>query len=212
MTEPAAPRDEATAAAPAPSDGDRIIDAALTLIARTGWRNLSLAAVAGEAAVPILSVYRIFPSKQAILCGHYRRIDETVLSAPPEPEPGERPRDRVFDLLMRRLDALGPCKPAVQTLSRELPADPASALCLAGALLRSMRWMLEAAGIAPVGLGGAVAVRLTTAAYLATMRVWLRDDSLDLARTMATLDARLRRIERWLDPGGRRRHDPLPAR
>ena len=44
-------------------------------------------------------------------------------------------------------------------------------------------------------------VKLTAAAYLSAMRVWQRDDSPDLARTMAALDARLRRIERWLDAG-----------
>jgi hypothetical protein len=32
---------------------------------------------------------------------------------------------------------------------------------------------------------------------LATFRVWLRDDSPDLAPTMAALDRRLRGIERW---------------
>jgi hypothetical protein len=43
-----------------------------------------------------------------------------------------------------------------------------------------------------------VAVKLTTAAYLATARGWLRDESPDLGPTMATLDRRLRGIERWL--------------
>ena len=42
---------------------------------------------------------------------------------------------------------------------------------------------------------GAIAVKLAAAAYLLTMRVWQRDDLPDLARTMAALDARLRRIE-----------------
>jgi hypothetical protein len=35
---------------------------------------------------------------------------------------------------------------------------------------------------------------------LATARVWHRDDSADFGRTMATLDSRLRRVERWLSP------------
>jgi hypothetical protein len=32
------------------------------------------------------------------------------------------------------------------------------------------------------------------------MHAWQQDDSPDLARTMAVLDARLRRIERWFVP------------
>ena len=71
------------AAAP-PSDRDRIIDAALALMrhARAGgacrWPRSP-----PQAGLPILTLYRAFPSKPAILCGFSRRIDETVLAEPP---------------------------------------------------------------------------------------------------------------------------------
>jgi AcrR family transcriptional regulator len=189
-------------AAPPRSEADRIIDAALARIAADGWRRLSLATVAAEAGVPILGVYRVFRSKQAILFGFVDRIDALVLADPPTAEAGEHPRDRVFDLLMRRFDALRPYKPALAALRRELPGDPLTALCLAARLKRSVRWMLDAADIATAGLFGAVAVRLVAAAYLSAMRVWRRDESPDLAATMAALDSRLRRIETWLRPLG----------
>ena len=200
------------AAVPAASDADRLIDAALSLIAREGWRRLSMASVAAEAELPILGVYRTFSTKPSILCAFSRRIDEAVLGTPLDADaatdPDERPRDRVFDLLMRRFDALQPYREALDVLGRELPADPVAALAAGAGLLRSMAWMLEAAGISCDGLGGAVAVNLTAAAYMATMRVWLRDDTPDLAPTMAALDRRLRGIERWL---GRSRRPPRRA-
>jgi AcrR family transcriptional regulator len=205
-------RNDAAPARPAPSDSDKIIDAALACIARRGWRRLSLGDIAAEAGLPILRVYRLFSSKPAILCGFFRRIDEAVLAAPPEGEPDERPRDRVFDLLMRRFDALQPYRAALDVLARDLPTDPLAALAAAAGLLRSMRWMLEAAGISAEGLGGAVAVKLTAAAYLATLRVWRRDESPDLAPTMAALDRRLRGIERWYGTGRRRSADEATAR
>ena len=192
---------------PEPSDSDRVIDAALACIARQGWRRLSLADIAAEAGLPILRVYRLFSSKTAILRGFFRRVDEAVLAAPLDSEPDERPRDRVFDLLMRRFDALTPYRDALEALGRELPTDPLAALAAGAGLLRSMRWMLEAAGISGEGLGGALAVKLTAAAYLATLRVWLRDESPDLAPTMAALDRRLRGIERWYGIG--RRREPM---
>jgi AcrR family transcriptional regulator len=196
-----------------PSEADRIIDAALGLVATEGWRQVSLAAIAAAAGLPILQVYRIFRSKQAILAALYRRVDAIVLAEPPSAEADERPRDRLFDLLMRRFDALQPYKPALDVLRRELAHDPPTALCAGVSLLRSMRWMLEAADIPTSGVRGAVAVKLATVAYLSAMRVWQRDDSADLARTMASLDARLRRIERWLAAARstRRRDEPLPA-
>ena len=182
------------------SDADRIIDAALAHVASEGWRHLSLATIADAAGLPMLSVYRTFGSKQAILRGLYRRVDEVALAEPPSAEPAERPRDRLFDLLMRRFDILQPYKPALEVLWRELPGDPLTILCAGAWLLRSMQWMLEAANISTAGLRGTLAVKLTAAAYSSTMRVWHGDDSPDLARTMAALDARLRRIERWLAP------------
>jgi AcrR family transcriptional regulator len=200
-------------AAPSASEADRIIDAALALVATEGWRRLSLAAIAAAAELPILQVYRVFRSKQAILCGLFRRVDEIVLAEPAATEPDERPRDRLFDLIMRRFDALQPYKGALDVLRRELPGDPVTALCAGSSLLRSLRWMLEAADIPTGGVRGAIVVRLAAAAYLSAMRIWHQDDSTDLARTMAALDARLRRIEGWLTPAraGRRSGEPLPA-
>ena len=192
------------AARPASADPDRIIDAAMALIAEHGWRHLSLAAAAGEAGLPILQVYRVFPSKTAILCGLLRRVDETVLATPLDTSPDEKPRDRVFDLLMRRFDALAPYRAALSALRRELPTDPLAALALGGALLCSMRLMLEAAEIPSTGIAGVLAVKLTAAAYLAAAHTWARDESPDLAPTMAVLDRRLRGIERWLTPRGSR--------
>ncbi len=182
------------------SDADRIIDATLAQIASDGWRHLSLAAIADAAELPILRVYRTFGSRQAILRGLYRRIDEAALAEIPPAEPAERPRDRLFDLLMRRFDTLRPYKPALEVLRRELPGDLVTILCSGAWLLRSIRWMLEAADISTGGIRGALAVKLTAAAYLSTMRVWQHDDLPDFARTMAALDARLRRIEGWLVP------------
>jgi AcrR family transcriptional regulator len=182
------------------ADPDRIIDAALALIADKGWRNVSLAAVASEAGLSVLQVYRLFPSRTAVLCGLLRRVDEAVLATPLELEVDEKPRDRVFDLLMRRFDALQPQRMALEALRRDLRTDLGTALALGGALLGSMRLMLEAAGITTHGFGGAIAIKLTAAAYLAAAQTWSRDESPDLAPTMAVLDRRLRGIERWLSP------------
>jgi Na+-translocating ferredoxin:NAD+ oxidoreductase RnfG subunit len=101
---------------------------------------------------------------------------------------------------MRRFDAFRPHRAVLVVLRRDLPSDPLTALCLAVRFARSLRWILDTAEVATDGLSGALAVRLTGAAYLSTMRVWQHDDTPDLGQTMAALDARLRRIERWLVP------------
>ena len=61
---------------------------------------------------------------------------------------------------------------------------------------RSMRWMLEAADLSSGGLRGELRVNALYALYLTMLRVWLHDDSDDMARTMAVLDRRLKRLDR----------------
>jgi len=73
---------------------------------------------------------------------------------PLDAEADERPRDRLFDLLMRRFEALHPHRRALDVLGRELPTDPAAALADRARLLRSIAWMLEAAGISTDGSAG----------------------------------------------------------
>ena len=175
----------------------QIIDAAMKRAADKGWRATTMADIAAEAKLSLADIYRIFPGKPDILRGFTRQIDEAVLSGGGEGDEGETPRDRLFDVMMRRFDALTPYRAAVESISRDLRSDPVAAAWHACSLRRSLAWMLEAAGISADGFAGALRVKGLGAVYLAVMRVWLTDDSADLSRTMAALDARLRQAEQF---------------
>lgn len=60
-----------------------------------------------------------------------------------------------------------------------------------------MSLTLEAAGISASGFAGMLKVKGLMAVYLSSLRAWLGDDSPDKARTMAAVDAGLRRAERF---------------
>ena len=174
---------------------DHVIETAMALAAEGRWRDLSLAEIAEAAKVPLAKVYPVYPLRAAILDAFVRRIDAAVLAeSDPEDLDGSA-RDRLFDVLMRRFDALDPYKEAVATVAYDQARDPLTALASACRLGRSMALMLEAAGLASGGLRGALRVKGLAAIYLATLRVWLRDESADKARTMAALDRQLRRAE-----------------
>jgi hypothetical protein len=96
---------------------------------------------------------------------------------------------------MRRYEALAPHKAALSAILRHGCRHPLAALCGIPGLLHSMAWMLEAAGISTAGLAGMLRAKGLAAVHLATLRVWLRDDSPDMARTMAALDRNLKRAE-----------------
>ncbi len=175
-----------------------LVDAALAAAAERGWRSLSLTDIAAEAKLPLSKVYPVFRSKQAILDALVRQVDERVLAGQPAAwDDADTPRDRLFDVLMRRFDALAPYKAGLAKVLRDTDLDPVARLCGAPRLTRSMAWMLEAAGIDSHGPAGALRTQGLGLLWLGAMRVWLADDSPDMAKTMAALDARLRRADRW---------------
>jgi AcrR family transcriptional regulator len=183
------------AAGQAADAADRLVDAALHLAERQGWRRTGLGEIAAEAGLPLDEAYAACPSKLALLARFHRRIDRAALAgASAEDEPA---RDRLFDALMRRFDALAPHRGALRAILRDSMGDPAALLGLP-ALLCSMGWMLERAGISAAGWRGRLRAKLLTGLYLSVLRVFLDDDSADLARTMAALDRRLRAMESWL--------------
>lgn len=193
MARKSAKKKAASSPASAAQNGDdRIIDAAMNLIGGRGWRNVTLADIAGESGLTLAQLYAAFPSKLAILDAFERRVNERTLEGGAD---GESPRDRLFELIMRRLDALNPHREAVRALLRDLPWDPSMALCAGPRFLNAMRWMGEAAGMETDGIGGIVRVNGLAAIYLSALRTWLDDDSEDRARTMAALDKALKRAE-----------------
>lgn len=179
-----------------PADAtERMLDAALALAAQRDWAGIGLAEIAQQAGLPLAEAYGGCRSKLDLLAALNRRLDAAGLVAAPEAE--GLPRERLFDLLMRRFDALQPHRQALRSILRGSVGDPATLLA-APALLRSMAWMLEAAGIGAGGWRGALRVHVMTGVYLTVLRVFLSDDSPDLAATMAALDRRLRAVEGWL--------------
>lgn len=188
----------------------RIVDAALAMATEQGWRAVTLDAVAERCRLTRDEVYRLTPSPAAILDLFARRIDLAVIGDDGTPPPAatnpdadlqdgwdETARDRLFDVLMRRFDALAPYRDAVAALARTLPRDPASVAATLPQARRSFGLMLRAAGIDETGLAGALRTTALVGLWLAVQRDWLRDDTADQAQTMAALDRHLSRLFEW---------------
>jgi len=173
---------------------ERLLRSALALAAAGGWHSASLGKVASDAGVPLAEAYAVFPTRLSLLGGLLSRTDERVLADGPA-DIDDTPRDRLFDVLMRRFDALAADRDGMRAIVRDMPGDPLNALLLAPCFAASMAWMLEAAGLPATGIGGALRVKGLAVVYLATLRTWLDDDSIDMAKTMATLDRNLQRAD-----------------
>jgi AcrR family transcriptional regulator len=186
-----------------------IVDHMLELAAAKGWAETSLADIAEAAGLTLAQLHGTYPSKTAILAAYTTRIDEAVLNDI-DPELADKSRrERLFDVLMKRFEAMEPHKEAVRSILR---ASASNVEVLARgplSLYRSMRWMLEAAGIPSSGVRGQLRIKGLALIYLAVLRAWLNDDSEDMSRTMAALDRQLGRAERLLGilRGGRARRE-----
>jgi AcrR family transcriptional regulator len=175
-------------------DDDALVAALWRVIATHGWRGLTMGRLAAESGVPLASLRDRFPSRLDPLILHGRRVDHAVLAGT-APGQGGAARDRLFDVLMRRLDAMQPNRAGILRFLRDMRRDPSLAALLGPQLSLSMRWMLDAAEI-----GGSACRRRAVAlglvgVWLATVRAWAEDESEDLGPTMAALDRALDRAE-----------------
>jgi AcrR family transcriptional regulator len=189
-----------------------IIDALMGLAATRPWNEIEISDIAQAAGVSLAQFRDLFPSKGAVLGGLSRQIDRKVLEETADDLAGEPARERIFDVIMRRFDALEPYKEALRRISRDIQYDPVSLAALHQLAVNSMRFMLAAAGIRTEGSLGTLKLQGAVLVYSNTMRTWLDDDDPALAKTMARLDRELRRGERVLEGAADLRRLTAPLR
>lgn len=175
---------------------DKIIDAMLRVMARERWEDVSLEAIASEAGVSLGTLRDSFSGRLAILASFTARIDRRVLDGRDPDMADEAPRERLFDILFARFEALQPHREAVASLVEGSRRDLALTLALNRLVTTSMGWMLSGARIGATGTTGLFRAQGLAFVWVRTMRVWLRDEDPGLARTMAELDRQLRSAER----------------
>ena len=184
---------------PAGNTRDAIVDALLKLAASDGWRDLSLKDIARESGVTLAALRQEFSSKTEILADLIRRTDEAVLARAETEVTSDNAHDRLFDVVMMRLEALAPHKSALRAIFKDAPTLIDDLPALIRAQAESKRWMLIAADLEPHGLNGMIQTAGLGMIYGRVLRTWVREEDAALPRTMAELDRLLRRGARVLD-------------
>jgi AcrR family transcriptional regulator len=177
---------------------ERIIDAFMGLLGEQPIEEIGWAEIAGRAGVSLAALRNLYGAKLAILAAFQKEVDRQVLAGIDTDMAEEPPRERLFDVLMRRIDALSPHKAAVRSLIRSASRNPGLAVALNGLAVRSQQWMLTAADISASGPRGMVRAQGLALLFASVLRTWLRDDDPGLARTMSALDRALARGQRLL--------------
>jgi AcrR family transcriptional regulator len=170
------------------------LDTAFAMIAAGGWRGFSLVELARELDVPLGEVYARFPCRSAVLGALGKRLDARMLELPAADLDELSTRDRLFELMMRRFDAMKPYREALARVAAESRGDLEAAGVGLCNLSRAVIEMVDAAGIR--GPAAFLARKGVGLVYLRVLRVWLRDEDPEQAKTLAELDQGLARLER----------------
>lgn len=183
-----------------------LISAWFALAAQSGRTFPTVASAAQDAGLALDRARGRFGSRTSVLMRFGRMADQAALAGVAA---DASVRDKLFDMIMRRIDVLQAHRGGVNAVLRLLPGMPPLALLMVAASERSMRWLLDASGEKTSGVTGALRVRGLMAVWLWTVRAWRTDESADLSATMAALDRALGQAERaagWL--GGSRAAPP----
>jgi AcrR family transcriptional regulator len=198
-----APTSDAGAGSPQPparngSDRDRVVAAFMALLAERSFEEISLADIAERADLSLAELRDLFDGKVAILAARTKATDRAVLGGADADADmaDEPPRERLFDVLMRRFEVMANDKEAVRSLMRSARRNPGLALELNQLAVNSQQWMLTAAGIGASGPRGMLRAQGLAVMFAQVARIWVDDDDPGLARTMSALDRTLARGQR----------------
>lgn len=180
---------------------EKILGAFLTLLAEKRFERIELSEVAQLGNVSLADLRGEFGSTFDMVAAFFRETDKKVLSGGEQvkldPELADQSaRDRLFDVLMRRFEALAPYREAIRSLYRSARTNPQLAMGLNKLAVRSQQWMLSSAGVGSSGIIGGMRAQALAGFFAKATQTWLDDEDPGLARTMASLDRQLATAER----------------
>ncbi|WP_319486019.1 hypothetical protein [uncultured Cohaesibacter sp.] len=181
-----------------PEIRQRLFDQFSQTVVAEGWRSVSCAEIATRANIDIKLAFLEYRDRFAYVSDLVRRIDAAMLEAF-DPDMGEEPaRERLFDVIMARFDAMQGHRELILALNKAARYDPMLTLHLLALSRLTGEWFLDISRISPAGFSGMARSKGALLAYARAFAVWMEDDSTDLAKTMATLDKFLKRGEKAL--------------
>ena len=162
-----------------------------------GWHHVSLTDIAKATDMSLADLRNHISSKYDLIKALNHQIDAAVLDEVTGVDMDDSARDRLFEVMMARFDALEPFKDALGVMAMAARTDLHLAAQTRRSIKKSMGWMLEAAGLSAGGWKGAFRRNGLALVYVRTSLVWLKDGSEDLSATMKSMDSALGDAERW---------------
>jgi len=173
--------------------------AALSLAAEGKWREVTLQKLANAANRPVSDFYGATVG-EAVDCVE-EAFDRAIADNIDQLNAGQSVRDRLFELIMRRFEAMEPHRAAVLAMEQGLDRDPTLLAMAHQRHVRCARWVLAIAGLEADGMTGQARAQGLGVIIGQARSAWRGDSAGDFNKTMASLDKNLRRAEemfgRW---------------
>jgi len=173
----------------------KLIQTSLDLAADSGWSNISMDDIIIAADVDMAAAKALFDDKDMLLAAYARDLDLRLEAAFSKAN-DDCTRDRLFDIVMERFDMLNDNRAGVISILNSLTLDPGYAAQSLPLLCRSTSAMLALAGYQVEGWKSYFKISAFTGLYFKILRDWIKDDSADMAPTMASLDRALGLFEK----------------
>ena len=175
-------------------------DAAWTLLANQPIEQIDIDAVADMAGVDRGLAGALAGSVQCLVLAKMSELDRQSLRETYGniQDAGDvSTREKIIEGLLHWFETYAPFRLQIDQLNRSARSHPDLALRLMVSLEALIRRTLVMSGDPALGLKGMVRVKGVAGVFLATARIWIKDDSNDLAATMKTLDQRMSQAEEW---------------
>lgn len=172
---------------------DQVRQATFDSIASKGYGKTRLSDLADTLRVPLKDLHAQYSSVDSIIDSFLDEIDRSMIDQI-NPKTAENKRELYFDMMMARLDVMQQHRDGIVRWLRETAKQPQLWIGVLKRWQKSLSLMLDIAKDSPVypvkkvGLAGVYAV---------TLKTWIEDDSVDMAKTMATLDKALGKAEEF---------------
>ena len=166
----------------------------MKMVAEQSWSQVDLQELANQCGIKYSALRGNYSDQKEILKDFMTMIDQEVLeNISFEEDEDSSAKDRLFDILMARFDALKPYRIGIKQLLCVVKSDPCFALMMNKFSAKSMRWMLDGAKIPTRGFKGTAKVQGLVLIYSRVVCIWLNDEDKGLPKTMAALDRELNR-------------------
>lgn len=183
--------------------------AALKLAAEGPWRDVTIFDLARAMERPVGDLVGLAPADALDCAEDY--FDAAAADGLKGVDAQSLPRDRLFDVAMRRFEAMEAQRAGVLALERAQAGDAVGQAALFARGAKSARWIMTLAGHDVAGPSGAAKVQGLGYVLSQARAAWRLDDSGDFVKTMAALDKHLRQGEEWLQRFGMAPADKKPA-